>query len=266
MTTPAIFQGLNNEKDPSQRDYCSFCVFGDLGRGKSTFLAQWAKQYAGLNASKKVPRKVLICDPSRASAFNEFPPVTLTELKYGVINPQTQRVQRWDNGGIRVLRDVRWTDPAWFKIISNYFQNGLVILDESRNYIPQKSEMPPEQKEFFTIHRNNCLDVMVVSHDFMNMNLWLRKAFRVYIVFRTGDKPQNEQWFEQRNLPEQLYPIWKTLQNLRSPSARMSPFVYFDRETGRSRLYADLERLEVMVPDPQNPMQTILVPYHSLKK
>lgn len=261
-----IFDGLDNARDPTQRDYCSFCVFGDLGRGKSTFLAAWAKKYAERTKDKKVPRKVLICDPSRASAFNEFPPVTLTELKYGVINPQSGKVQRWNNGGVRVLRDVRWNDPAWFQVITRYFQNGLVILDESRNYIPQKSEMPPEQKEFFTIHRNNCVDVMVVSHDFMNMNLWLRKAFRVYIVFRTGDRPDSERWFEQRSLPEELFPIWQRLQIMRSPSAKMSPFYIFDRDLKRSQLCADLGRLELLQPDPANPGQMKLVPYSQIRK
>src|SRR5690606_23709124 len=117
--------------------------------------------YIDKTRDKKVPRKVLICDPSKASAFDEFPRITLTQLKYGVINPKTWKAHRWESG-IMVLRDVKWNDPSWFRVLTDYFQNGLVILDESRNYIPQKSEMPEEQVEFFTIHRNNCVDVMVV--------------------------------------------------------------------------------------------------------
>ena len=256
----SIYDGLDNSKDPKQRDYCSMCVFGDLGKGKSTFIRQQAKFYIERTRDKKVPRKVLICDPSRATAFDEFPQITLTELKYGVINPQTRKAQRWDRG-IRVLRNVKWKDPSWFQILSTWFRNGLVILDESRNYIPQKSEMPEEQIEFFTIHRNNCTDVMVVSHDFMSMNLLLRKAFRIYIVFRTGDKPNHEQWFTARTLPEELYTIWSTLQRLRSPAAKMSPFVLYDRETGRTKLYADLDKLEILVPDPENPALHQSIPY-----
>ncbi len=256
----SIYDGLDNSKDPKQRDYCSMCVFGDLGKGKSTFIRQQARFYIERTKDKKVPRKVLICDPSRSTAFDEFPQITLTELKYGVINPQTRKAQRWDRG-IRVLRNVKWKDPSWFQILSIWFRNGLVILDESRNYIPQKSEMPEEQIEFFTIHRNNCIDVMVVSHDFMSMNLLLRKAFRIYIVFRTGDKPNHEQWFTVRTLPEELYGIWSVLQRLRSPAARMSPFVLYDRETGRTKLYADLEKLEILVPDPENPSLQQSIPY-----
>ena len=256
----SIYDGLDNYKDPSQRDYCSMCVFGDLGKGKSTFIRQQAKFYIDRTKGKKVFRRVLICDPSRASAFNEFPQITLTELKYGAINPKTRKAQTWDRG-IRVLRNVKWSDPSWFKILTKYFQNGLVILDESRNYIPQKSAMPEEQVEFFTIHRNNCVDVMVVSHDFMSMNLALRKAFRIYIVFRTGDKPNHEAWFTARTLPEDLYPIWQTLQKLRSPSAKMSPFVLYDRETGQKKLYADLDKLEILIPDPANPGLYKTIPY-----
>ena len=260
----SIYDGLDNSKDPKQRDYCSMCVFGDLGKGKSTFIRQQAKFYIERTRDKKVPRKVLICDPSRATAFDEFPQITLTELKYGVINPQTRKAQRWDRG-IRVLRNVKWKDPSWFQILSTWFRNGLVILDESRNYIPQKSEMPEEQIEFFTIHRNNCTDVMVVSHDFMSMNLLLRKAFRIYIVFRTGDKPNHEAWFTTRTLPEELYAIWSTLQRLRSPAAKMSPFVLYDRETGRTKLYADLDKLEILVPDPENSTLYQSIPYRKFK-
>lgn len=256
----SIYDGLDNSKDPTQRDYCSMCVFGDLGKGKSTFIRQQARFYIERTRNKAVPRKVLICDPSHASAFDEFPLITLTELKYGVINPQSRRAQRWERG-IRVLRHVKWKDPSWFAVLSRYFRNGLVILDESRNYIPQKSAMPEEQIEFFTIHRNNCVDVMVVSHDFMSMNLLLRKAFRIYIVFRTGDKPNHEQWFTTRTLPEELFGIWTTLQKLRSPAARMSPFVLFDRETGRTKLYADLDKLEILIPDSDNPLIQKSIPY-----
>ncbi|HNL39847.1 MAG TPA: hypothetical protein PKH43_11950, partial [Saprospiraceae bacterium] len=127
------------------------------------------------------------------------------------------------------------------------------------------SEMPEEQIEFFTIHRNNCIDVMVVSHDFMSMNLLLRKAFRIYIVFRTGDKPNHEAWFTTRTLPEELYAIWSTLQRLRSPAAKMSPFVLYDRETGRTKLYADLDKLEILVPDPENSTLYQSIPYRKFK-
>lgn len=261
-----IFEGLDNSKDASQRDYCSMCVFGDLGRGKSTFLIQLAKMYQEQTKGKKIPRRILICDPSNAAAFNHFPRITLTQLKYGVINPKTSKATYWDNGGVMVLRDVKWNNPEWFEVITKYFRNGLLILDESRNYIPQSSEMAPELKELFTIHRNNCLDVVVVSHDFMNMNLWLRKAFRYYIVFRTGDKPNNEAWFTTRTLPEELWPIWKTLQNLRSPSAKISPFIVYDKETGRKRLYADESRLEVVIHKDGVQHQIPYAEYQKMKK
>ena len=243
----AIFDGLDNSKDGSQRDYCSMCVFGDLGKGKSTFLIQLSKLYQERTKGKKVPRRILIADPSNAAAFNHFPRITLTQLKYGVINPKSSRATYWDNGGIMVLRDVVWTNPKWIETVRKHFQNGLLILDESRVYIPASSEMAPEWKELFTVHRNNCMDVIVVSHDFMNMNLWLRKAFRYYIVFRTGDKPNNEAWFTTRTLPEALWPIWKTLQRLRSPTAKMSPFVVFDKDLEKSRAYFEEARLEVSV-------------------
>jgi hypothetical protein len=261
-----IFDGLDNRKDPTKRDYCSMCVFGDLGRGKSTFLRQLAKMYVDKNKDKKVTRRVLICDPSNAAGFDDFPKITLAELKYGLMNPSTGKVYTWDakTSPIRVLRGVKWNDPTWFTVLNRYFKNGMVILDESRNYIPQNATMPEEQKEFFTVHRNACVDVVVVSHDFMNLNLWLRKAFRIFFVFRTGDKPTNEFWFEQRSLPTELYPIWQLLQRLRSPAAKMSPFVFFDKENFTKRLYADEEVLQIVVDLPNG--DTRIVPYKNWKK
>ncbi|MCK6695599.1 MAG: hypothetical protein L6Q97_26285, partial [Thermoanaerobaculia bacterium] len=64
-----------------------------------------------------------------------------------------------------------------------------------------------------------------------------------------------------RTLPEELYAIWSTLQRLRSPAAKMSPFVLYDRETGRTKLYADLDKLEILVPDEKNPGMMKSVPY-----
>ena len=264
-----IFDGLDNWKDPNRRDYASMCVFGDLGKGKSTFLRQIANMYVDKTQTMKVPRKVLICDPSRAVGFRQFPQITLAELKLGVVSGQ--KVHRWaeDGTGIRVLRNVNWKSPEFWQILSDNFINGFVILDESRNYIPKKAELGPEQMEFFTIHRNNAVDVMVVSHDFMNMNLDLRKAFRYYFVFRTGDRPDGEQWFTQRTLPEALYPIWLMLQQFRVPDAKMQPMVVYDKETGRQRFYLhpdSISSAQVFWPDPKNPGKKVLVPLASVKK
>lgn len=243
-----IYDGLDNRKDPNQRDYASMCVFGDLGRGKSTFLSQYAKLYIQKTEGKKVPRRVLIIDPSKAAGFRGYPGVTLAELKYGVINPKTKAGHVWETG-IKVLRDENWSKPEWIGTINKYFRNGLVILDESRQYIPEQGKLPDEYKEFFTVHRNNCVDVMLVSHDYMNLHLWLRKAFRVYIVFQTGDRPTHEGWMTQRSLPEPLYEISLLLQKLWAPASKMSPFVYYDKVTGCKRLYFDEPKaLQVKVP------------------
>lgn len=260
----SIFDGLDNSKDPTKRDYCSFCIFGDLGKGKSTFLSQLANTYLRINSNQKVQRKVLICDPSESAAFDKYPRITLTELKYGVIDPQKQVARRWEGGGIRVLRGVRWNDPAWFDVLGKYFRNGMVILDESRDYL-YEPKLGAEKSYFFTSHRNHCVDVVVVSHNFMDLSLMLRKSFRMYIVFRTGDDIDGVKWFHPRNLPDELYSIWRRLQVMRAPSAKMTPFYIFDRELKRSQLCADVQRLELLVDDPEKPGQMKLVPYQSFK-
>lgn len=261
----SIYDGLDNFKDPSKRDYCSSVVFGDLGKGKSTFLSQMAKMYIGKTQGKEVPRKVLICDPSSARGFDQFPQVTLEQIKYGVMSGG-KRTQPWKSG-IMVLRDVRWTNPEWFEVLNSYFKNGFVILDESRNYIPQGGELHEEQTEFFTKHRNNSVDVMLVSHNYMSLNLNLRKQFRYYYCFKTGDVPTDERWFETRSLPVQLWGITQLLKAFVCDAAKMQPMAVYDAHTGRKQwfIHPDSEKdLKVWVADGKG--GKVLVPYHKIKK
>ena len=63
-------------------------------------------------------------------------------------------------------------------------------------------------------------------------------------------------------------PIWTTLQRLRSPAAKMSPFVLYDRETGRTKLYADLDKLEILIPDTDPEASGLMksIPYLNLPR
>lgn len=262
-----IFEGINNYKDPRKRDYASTCVFGNLGRGKSSFLSQLAVWYNNEMQKKDVPRKVLIIDPSKASGFQKFPGITLAELELGLIDAKTGKTHKWGltGRGIRVLRDVKWKKTEWFRVLCDNFVNGMVILDESRLYAPQNGDLDDDVMEFFTVHRNRAVDVVLVSHDFMSLNLKLRKAFRYYVVFKTGDRPRNEAWFTERSLPEELFKAWKILQRLQAPSAIINPFVFYDLETGKWQLkYENPNETFVVGNDPKNLSKRILKPINKI--
>lgn len=265
-----IFDGFNNFKDPSKRDYASMCVFGNLGQGKSSFLSQLAVWYNDAMQRKETARRVLIVDPSNAVGFNRFPSITLAELQYGIVNKETGKTHLWGltGRGIRVLRGVKWANTKdWFKVLNGSFANGMVILDESRIYAPQNGDLDAEVTEFFTKHRNQCVDVVLVSHDFMSLNLKLRKAFRYYIVFKTGDKPRNEAWFTERSLPEQLYSCWQIQQRIEAPSAIIKPFIVLDTGSGKFQLkYDDPSKVFLVRSDPKNPTKRISIPFTNIVK
>jgi hypothetical protein len=242
-----IFKGFDNSKDPGTRDFCSFVVFGDLGKGKSSWLRQFALMYQAEMKSKKLPRKILICDPSNSRAFDDFPKTTLAAIERGV-DIVGAKVTKW-NEGIRVLRDVKWTEDYWFSILQENYKNGLLILDESRDFF-KPSGLTPVQKRLFTIHRNAAIDLMCVSHNFMDLPLNIRKIFRIYIVFRTGDKPTGENWCTNRTLPEALYGMWKTLSRMIAPASKISPYYWHDAVSGLTKLYVhpdDKDTVKVVV-------------------
>lgn len=242
-----VFEQIDNTKDPKYRDYCSMVVFGDLGRGKSTWLRQFATMYYEMT-----DRKVLVCDPSESRAFDGFKQITLAEIERGVEIVGT-KVVKWKKG-IRVLRGIEWTKDDWFLILQNHFANGLVILDESRDFF-KPSGITPIQKRLFTIHRNRCIDVLLVSHNFMDLPLNIRKQFRIYIAFQTGDKPLNESWFTTRTLPESLYHQWLLLSRLYAPASRISPYIWYDTLKQQSVLYIDpAQHSKTFVTIRQNPV------------
>jgi hypothetical protein len=228
-----IFKGFDNRKDASQRDFCSFVVFGDLGKGKSSFLRQFALQYHESMRKKGLKRRILIADPSNSRAFEQFPKISLAQVERGVDIVGT-KVTKWVEG-IRILRDVAWHEDTWFEVLQQNFKNGLLILDETRDYF--KQNLTPTQKRLFTLHRNAAIDLMCVSHNFMDLPLSIRKQFRVYITFRTGDMPTDKRWFTVRTLPEALFNQWEMLSRIYAPSSVISPYYYYDAITGTEKLY-----------------------------
>jgi hypothetical protein len=235
-----FFQGFDNDKDPTKRDYSRIVVFGEQGQGKSTFISQFVAKYMA-KTTKKVKRRVLILDPSNARAFDGYRQISYGELLYGEKRPGHSQTFFW-NEGVRVLRGMLdWRSQELYLTLADKFKNGLLVLDESRDLFQSINNPGTAQNQLLTVHRNNCVDVMCISHNFMDLPRAVRKQFRYYVCFKTGDMVigDGRKWFEQRNLPADLYNAWLFLSRVKAPSSRMAPFMWFDANELINGLYYD---------------------------
>lgn len=205
---------FDNRKDPGIRNFWTWCVFGTLGMGKSQLLRLFALKYW-----EDHKRKVLIADPSNATAFDEFEEISLSEIKFGIYDIEQGTRRRWTKG-IRVLRNIDWQDERWIEIVSKHIRNACVIFDESRVYLPKDGKIPFWTLEFINKHRNAGIDLVLVSHNFMSLHKDIRLVIKAYILLPTGDKPHHdprdprkgEYWFESRSFPTELYHAWLKIQ------------------------------------------------------
>ena len=220
--------GFVNYKDPSFRDYYTSAMLGDKAQGKSSLVALYAKGYYTVMAAKfdkgllKVPKKVLIVDPTDNNAFDQFEDITLSQLMYG-FPIRGNKVERsyWLKGVRRIRKTRKMKDEEFINAITDTFRNGLLIVDEASEVVDPNN--PPKwQKELVKKHRMFCLDLMYVFHNFMDIPLKLRPHIWVYILFRTPEKPKDVGYFRQRQFPnpEAFWEKWKLVENsIHDPSA-----------------------------------------------
>jgi Zonular occludens toxin (Zot) len=199
-----------NKKDPTKRNYQTIGVFGTTGVGKSTTLDAFIDWYRDGTKNKEVPRKILLIDPSNAIAFRNYEPITLGQIMYGVKDPATNKVRSW-RSGIRVLRGVQYSrNFEWVKVISDFFRNGLLILDESRTFVDNVGTLNPDLLDMITKHRNDCYDIMFISHSYIDLHKSIRKQLRFFFIFPMGSENINSpKDFEKMNLPSALWDIYQ---------------------------------------------------------
>ncbi len=196
------------------RNHKTFAVIGDKAQGKSHFLRKFALSY--YNSAKDCfdsgktnhQKRVLIHDPSEASAFSEFQTITIDEIQNGI--RKNGKRYKWVSGIRRIENDAdAYDDKLVMEVISAYFRNGLVIFDEATDWM-DNSRLKKWQKELFTKHRNKGLDLMYVFHNFMNIPRLIRPHIWTYVIFRTPEKPKNSKWFAQLLFPnpEEFYRLW----------------------------------------------------------
>lgn len=206
----------NNRKDASLRDNYTGAIIGDKGQGKSTLMAKMAIAYYESSKRKGNPKRVLIYDPSEARAFKKFKAITVEELKLGVYNPTTGRRHAWTKGIRRVVDRGNIDYEVFFRTIIEKVSNSLVFIDEARDIYTGKGEMKRYQKELITKHRNYNIDLYLVFHQFMDINIRVRGLIWIYIIFKTIEEDLTPSYFRTRQFPNptSIHKVWQKVSKI----------------------------------------------------
>lgn len=177
------------EKDQNtMRKAVLFAFVGSNGTGKSTTM----KRMLELN------RRNLIVPSNRLdSAWNQYPElVPEVFLEDDPWNPGKKRraFRVPDMATFTGTRVLHIDDPAQLNAITDErhgFKNGGLFLDDFRNYIPSKGNLPPHVAKIFTGRRHRMLDIFMACHAFQDLNMQLMQFEPELYVFRTT-LPPNE--------------------------------------------------------------------------
>ena len=85
-------------------------------------------------------------------------------------------------------------DPRYLDAITDErhgFKNGVLVLDDFRNYIPSKGQLPPAVVKMLVGRRHRMLDICMAAHAFQDMNLQLMQFSPELYVFRTTLPPND---------------------------------------------------------------------------
>lgn len=188
----------------NKRNFEATVIAGEKRQGKSLLCEKYAKRadyYARLAEKEGAkPKKILIVDPSEASAFADFQPITLNELKFGTYIPGEGR-RMWVRG---IRRITHHDNLGLMRYLSDRFRNGLLISDEATTWL--KANPPEWQKNLIIKHTNRCVDLLFVVHSLTNIPKSFRQHIWNYILFRLPDKqlsdPKNGlKWLITNNFP-----------------------------------------------------------------
>lgn len=144
------------------------CVLGKNGTGKTTFLRKEV-----IEPVIKAARRVLIVTPH----YNEWEEVEEIE--------PTARLLR-KNGFKGVRKIVYTTEELTLHPISNYYFDGILILDDCKFYLPNQTSMILQR--IFIARRQFMRDVFLVAHGFSQIPPTYFTFNTKYVLFATSDK------------------------------------------------------------------------------
>jgi len=231
--------GFDNKKNPNERDFLASIVVGEKGQGKTSFMEWYILKYQtetnNLFAQGKIKkqRPILIWDS--VDAFKTYPEITIEELKYGAIIPNSDppMARKWTKGVRRLVR--RWHDPKddekALMTISACFRDGLLVGDEIHEWL-DPTNPKAWQQDMVKKHRNYGNDVLLGTQNLMDIPIGLRPHFWRYVFFKTPEFVGGVSWLEVRRFPQpqRFYEAWKTAQAYDEiDDSRMQPYSVFEK-------------------------------------
>ena len=165
-----------------------FLFVGTNGTGKTTR----AKDLLAINE-----RNLIIPSNKLDSAWQQYPELKVkVEHEPDPMNPGKQRrvVYCPDMSTFTGTRVLHITDPIMLHAITDErhgFRNGFLFIDDFRNRMPHKGDLPAHVLELLTGRRHRMVDIALAMHSFQDMNLQLMQFQPELFIFRTTLPPND---------------------------------------------------------------------------
>ncbi|HMZ48272.1 MAG TPA: hypothetical protein PL010_14770 [Flavobacteriales bacterium] len=165
-----------------------YLFVGTNGTGKTTR----AKDLLDIN-----PRNLIVPSNRLDSAWSRYPELAITvEHEDDPMNPGKQRrvVRCPEMASFTGTRVLHIDNPAKLQAITDErfgFRNGLLFIDDFRNRMPHKGDLPSDVLNMLTGRRHRMLDIALAMHSFQDMNLQLMQFQPELFIFRTTLPPND---------------------------------------------------------------------------
>jgi hypothetical protein len=191
-------------------------IVGTNGTGKSTFADKIINAYPA-------HKKRLIVDPDGSEKlFDKYPEIEQSDLK---------KLSQLEGKIYKVL----YTDSSLFEDIHNYFRNGLLVLDDSRNYTGSRDE---DLLKIYRRSRQFNIDILFICHGLSEIPPSLLTFTTKIIMFNTVDSWQRLK----RNIPNPK--TFDFLVNYVRAKAATNPYFKLELDT-KTDLIASPEDIEI---------------------
>lgn len=165
-----------------------YLLIGTNGTGKTT----QAKHLLQINE-----RNLVLPSNRMDSAWDQYPELKVqVDLEPDPMNPGKQRrvVYCPEMNTFKGTRVLHVTEPAMLGAVTDErlgFRNGFLFIDDFRNRMPHKGDLPAHVLELLTGRRHRMVDIALAMHSFQDMNLQLMQFQPELFIFRTTLPPND---------------------------------------------------------------------------
>lgn len=165
-----------------------YLFVGTNGTGKTSRIKELIEEVAG---------RVLIVPSNRLDdAWKGIPELSMKVFQdEDPINGKAIKSIRCpDMGSFTGARVFHVEDPRYLDAITDErhgFKNGVLVMDDFRNYIPSKGALPPAVVKMIVGRRHRMLDISMACHAFQDMNLQLMQFSPELYIFQTSLPPND---------------------------------------------------------------------------